>query len=107
MYRKYEPDFKFVIARRLLADLEQIGDHGLLWQRRLVTELCMLRDRRALAGQRMEAQPACKILNTITCLGMPDSYRVGLFSLGVTGNLGSGPSHQQHLIGPTAGEPVG
>ena len=32
---------------------------------------------RTLAGQRVEAQLACKILNTITCLGMPDSYRVG------------------------------
>ncbi len=32
---------------------------------------------RTLAGQRVEAQLACKILNTIACLGMPDSYRVG------------------------------
>ena len=32
---------------------------------------------RTLAGQRVEAQLACKILNTMTSLGMPDSYRVG------------------------------
>ncbi len=32
---------------------------------------------RTLPGQRVEAQLAFKILNTITCLGMPDSYRVG------------------------------
>jgi hypothetical protein len=31
---------------------------------------------RTLAGQRVEAQLACKILNTINCLGMPDSYRL-------------------------------
>ena len=30
-----------------------------------------------LAGQRVEAQLACRILNTMTRLGMPDSYRVG------------------------------
>lgn len=26
-------------------------------------------------GQRVEMRIACKILNTMTCLGMPDSYR--------------------------------
>ena len=31
---------------------------------------------RTLAGQRVEVQLACKILNTMTRLGMPDSYRV-------------------------------
>ena len=31
---------------------------------------------RTLAGQRVEAQLACKILNTMTLLGMPDSYPV-------------------------------
>jgi hypothetical protein len=30
---------------------------------------------RTLAGQRVEMRIACKILNTMTCLGMPDSYR--------------------------------
>ncbi len=30
-----------------------------------------------LAGQRVEVQLACRILNTMTRLGMPDSYRVG------------------------------
>jgi hypothetical protein len=32
---------------------------------------------RTLAGQRVEVQLACKVLNTMTRLGMPDSYRVG------------------------------
>ena len=32
---------------------------------------------RTLAGQRAEMQLACRILNTMTCLGMPDSYRAG------------------------------
>jgi hypothetical protein len=31
---------------------------------------------RTFAGQRVEAQLASKILNTMTCFGMPDSYRV-------------------------------
>ena len=31
---------------------------------------------RSLVGQRMEASLACKILNTMTSLGMPDSIRV-------------------------------
>jgi hypothetical protein len=31
---------------------------------------------RTLAGQRVEVQMACGILNTMTRLGMPDSYRV-------------------------------
>jgi len=31
---------------------------------------------RTFAGQRVEAQLASKILNTMTRLGMPDSYRV-------------------------------
>ena len=30
---------------------------------------------RALAGQRAEVQLACWVLNTMTRLGMPDSYR--------------------------------
>jgi hypothetical protein len=32
---------------------------------------------RTLAGQQVEAQLACGVLNTMTRLGMPDSYRVG------------------------------
>jgi hypothetical protein len=32
---------------------------------------------RSLAGQLVEVQLACKVLNTMTRLGMPDSYRVG------------------------------
>jgi hypothetical protein len=31
---------------------------------------------RTLAGQLVEVQLACKVLNTMACLGMPDSYRV-------------------------------
>ena len=31
---------------------------------------------RSFDGQRVEVQPASKILNTMTLLGMPDSYRV-------------------------------
>jgi len=31
---------------------------------------------RTLAGQRVEMQLACKILNMLSSLGMPDSYRV-------------------------------
>ena len=31
---------------------------------------------RTLTGQRVEVQLACGILNTMTRLGMPDSYRV-------------------------------
>jgi hypothetical protein len=31
---------------------------------------------RTLAGQRVEVQLACRVLNTMTRLGMPDSYRV-------------------------------
>jgi hypothetical protein len=31
---------------------------------------------RTLAGQRVEMRIACRILNTMTRLGMPDSYRV-------------------------------
>ena len=32
--------------------------------------------RRTLESQRVEVRPAGKILNTMTLLGMPDSYRV-------------------------------
>jgi hypothetical protein len=32
---------------------------------------------RTLPGQRVEVQLACMVLNTMTLLGMPDSYRVG------------------------------
>ena len=31
---------------------------------------------RTLVGQRTEVQLACKVFNTMTRLGMPDSYRV-------------------------------
>jgi hypothetical protein len=31
---------------------------------------------RTFDGQRVEAQLACRILNMMTSLGMPDSYRV-------------------------------
>jgi hypothetical protein len=32
---------------------------------------------RTLVGQQLEVQLACRVLNTMTSLGMPDSYRVG------------------------------
>ena len=32
---------------------------------------------RTLQGQRVEARIGCRILNTMTALGMPESYRVG------------------------------
>ena len=32
---------------------------------------------RTLAGQQVEVRLACRVLNTMTRLGMPDSYRVG------------------------------
>lgn len=38
-YLKYEQEPKFKIARKLLADLERMGDYGFLLQRQLVTEL--------------------------------------------------------------------
>jgi hypothetical protein len=31
---------------------------------------------RTMAGQLVEVQLACRVLNTMTRLGMPDSYRV-------------------------------
>lgn len=43
-YLKYEHEAKFKIARQLLADLERDGEEGFLLQRRLVTELCSLRN---------------------------------------------------------------
>lgn len=43
LYLRYEHEAKFKIARQLLGDLEQMGDEGLLLQRRLLTELCKLR----------------------------------------------------------------
>src|SRR5258708_7004188 len=44
MYLKYEHEPKFKIGRQLLADLEAAGDDGYLLQRRLLTELCKLRN---------------------------------------------------------------
>ncbi len=44
MYLKYEHEPKFKIARQLLADLEATGEDGYLLQRRLLTELCKLRN---------------------------------------------------------------
>ena len=32
---------------------------------------------RTMAGQQVEVKLACRVLNTMTHLGMPDSYRVG------------------------------
>jgi hypothetical protein len=44
MYLQYEHESKFKIIRQLLADLERSGEDGYLLQRRLLTELCKLRD---------------------------------------------------------------
>jgi hypothetical protein len=44
VYLKYEHEPKFKISRLLIGDLEQIGEEGYLLQRRLVTELCKLRN---------------------------------------------------------------
>lgn len=44
MYLRYEHEAKFKIARHVLRDLESQGDGGYLLQRRLVSELCLLRD---------------------------------------------------------------
>lgn len=44
MYVKYEHEPKFKIARQLIADLESTGEDGYLLQRRLLTELCNLRN---------------------------------------------------------------
>lgn len=43
VYLKYEHEIKFKIARQLIADLENMGEEGLLLQKRLLTELCKLR----------------------------------------------------------------
>lgn len=43
-YLKYAQESKFTIAKKLLADLERMGDHGFLLQRRLVTELHKFRN---------------------------------------------------------------
>jgi len=43
-YLKYEHEPKFKIARQLIDDLERKGEDGFLLQRRLLTELCKLRD---------------------------------------------------------------
>jgi hypothetical protein len=43
-YLKYEHEAKFKIARLLLGDLEAVGEDGYLLQKRLLTELCKLRD---------------------------------------------------------------
>jgi hypothetical protein len=40
----YEHEPKFKIARQVIGDLEAQGDEGFLLQRRLVTELCRLRN---------------------------------------------------------------
>lgn len=44
MYLMYEHEPKFKIARQVIADLEKNGDDGFLLQRRLLTEMCKLRD---------------------------------------------------------------
>jgi hypothetical protein len=43
-FLRYEHEVKFKIARLLLGDLEEAGEEGYLLQKRLLTELCKLRD---------------------------------------------------------------
>jgi hypothetical protein len=50
---------------------------------------------RTLVGQRVEVQLACRVLNTMTRLGMPDSYRVGRFCLGERGSCAQFRAMQQ------------
>ena len=40
---------------------------------------------RTLEGQRVEVRLACRVLNTMTHLGMPDNHRIGWFPLGKRG----------------------
>lgn len=44
LYLQYEHEAKFKIARQLLHDLEAMGEDGYLLQRRLLSELCRLRN---------------------------------------------------------------
>ena len=44
---------------------------------RYKTIICRVMRSRSLAGQRVEVQLASEILNMMTRLGMPDSYRLG------------------------------
>src|SRR5262245_10899261 len=44
LYLQYEHEAKFKIARQLLGDLERMDEEGMLLQRRLLTELCKLRE---------------------------------------------------------------
>ena len=44
VYLKFEHEAKFKIARLVLSDLERMGEDGILLQRRLLTELCKLRN---------------------------------------------------------------
>ena len=44
VYLSYEHEAKFKIARSLLSELEKRGSEGWLFQKRLLTELCKLRD---------------------------------------------------------------
>lgn len=43
MFRRYESDAKFVIARNVIRELEQMGEEGKVTQRRLLTELSSFR----------------------------------------------------------------
>lgn len=43
-YDRYAEESKFKIARHVLAELDQMGEDGATIQRRIITELCKLRD---------------------------------------------------------------
>jgi len=44
LYDRYRDESKYKIARHILSDLDAMGDEGRVIQRRIVTELCQLRD---------------------------------------------------------------
>lgn len=44
LYERYADEAKFKIGRHLLAELDRLGEEGWLLQRRIVTELCKLRN---------------------------------------------------------------
>lgn len=44
LYDRYSDESKFKITRNILSDLDRMGDDGFLIERRIVTELCRLRN---------------------------------------------------------------
>jgi hypothetical protein len=50
---------------------------------------------KTIIGRGMRSRTACRVLNTMTRLGMPDSYRVGRFCLGERGSCAQFRAMQQ------------